>query len=457
MELITTVFYFLVVIGILVFIHEFGHFAAARINGMRADVFAFGMGPRILGLNRKTGFSFGKLSEEIDLEGKTDYRICAFPIGGFVKIAGMIDESMDKDFLKSEPQPWEYRSKPVWRRMIVITAGVIMNLILAFVIFYSVTLLKGKEVPDTTTIGYVAPGTTASDFGFHEGDKIVSINDKPVTDWENILSKIHIDFLGEPQTFVVNRAEKLVTITIPKEKTLGFVEKPIGFTADNVNALISDVLPGKPADVAGFKPMDIVLSVNGEKIKNSARLIDLIKSNPGKEISIEYLRKEVVSFIKVTPSVADSTIGIAIGEKYTGPEKLISYNVFSAIPETFRQMYYYGIEIFFKSIAKVIKGDIPFKKAFGGPIKIARASAQSAEGGFLSFIRFVALLSISLAVINILPFPALDGGHFVILCWEGIFRKPLSHKIQIGLQYAGFIILIAFMLIILYNDIISLK
>ena len=112
MELFNTIFYFIIVIGILVFIHELGHFLAARAMGMRADVFALGMGPRLFGFNKISGFTFGKLNEDIELEGNTDYRLCAFPIGGYVKVAGMIDESMDKDFVDSEPQPWEYRSNP---------------------------------------------------------------------------------------------------------------------------------------------------------------------------------------------------------------------------------------------------------------------------------------------------------------------------------------------------------
>ena len=169
MEILSTIFYFLIVIGVLVFVHEFGHFFAARMTGMRAEVFAFGMGYRLFGFNRITGFSFGKLDEKTDLGNHTDYRICAFPIGGYVKIPGMIDESMDKGFVNAAPQPWEYRAKPVWKRMIVITAGVMMNVLLAFLIFYFLSILKGKSLMDTTTIGYVSKGSTASRFRIAKG------------------------------------------------------------------------------------------------------------------------------------------------------------------------------------------------------------------------------------------------------------------------------------------------
>ena len=176
MELFNSIFYFLIVIGVLVFIHEFGHFIAARLTGMRAEVFALGIGYRLFGYNKINGFTFGKLSDEVELGDNTDYRICAFPIGGYVKVAGMIDESMDKEFLSKEPMPYEYRAKPVWKRMIVITAGVIMNFLLAFLIFYFLTLIKGKTVTDTTKIGYIAQVSPARNSELRAGDKIISIN-----------------------------------------------------------------------------------------------------------------------------------------------------------------------------------------------------------------------------------------------------------------------------------------
>ncbi|MCX6161006.1 MAG: RIP metalloprotease RseP [Ignavibacteriae bacterium] len=456
MEIISTVFYFLIVIGVLVFVHEFGHFAAARLTGMRAEVFAFGMGYRLFGFNKVNGFTFGKLQKDIELGEHTDYRICAFPIGGYVKISGMVDESLDKGFINTEPQPWEYRSKPVWKRMIVITAGVIMNILLAFLIFYTITLVKGKSLTETTTIGYVSKGSIAYESGITEGDKVLRINGKNVEYWDDIQSKLYIDNLGESISIDFLRNGTESTIKIPKDK-IGFIgEKNFGIYPEKIVPIINGVSSGKPAEKSGIQKGDLVTGFAGEKITNAQKLIDLIKLNANKETEIKYLRegREIVS--KVTPS-ADSTIGIEITSKYEGSTKIITYNIFSAIPHAASEMYYFGVEVFFKSIGKVITGDIPFKKAIGGPVKIAQASAQSAEGGFMTFIGFVALLSMSLAVINILPFPALDGGHFMILLWEAIFRKPVSYKVQIVLQNVGFIILLAFMLFVIYNDIISIK
>jgi regulator of sigma E protease len=457
MEIISTIFYFLIVIGILVLVHELGHFLAARSCGMRADIFALGIGFRLLGYNKITGFSFGKLAEDLDLQGCTDYRICAFPIGGYVKIAGMIDESMDKNFIKEPPKPWEYRSKPVWKRMIVITAGVIMNIVLAFLIFYSLTLIKGKTLTETTTIGYVSKNSIASEFGLKEGDKIITINNAAVDNWDDLQNKIYLDNLGESVSFDIIRNNKNDKIDIPKEKLKDITEKNIGIYPEKILPLINSVIPGNPAEKCGIQKGDIITDFAGEKITHSQKLIDLIKANANKETDVVWLRNGKTMTSKITPQLPDSTIGVEISAKYEGPIRHIKYNVISAFPKAFSDLYYFGFEVFFKSIAKVIKGDIPFKKAIGGPVKIAQASAQSAEMGFLSYIGFLAMLSISLAVINILPFPALDGGHFVILLIEGIFRRPVSYKVQIALQNIGFIILLAFMLFVIYNDIISIK
>ncbi len=228
MELFNSIFYFLIVIGVLVFIHEFGHFIAARLTGMRAEVFALGIGYRLFGYNKVNGFTFGKLSDEVELGDNTDYRICAFPIGGYVKVAGMIDESMDKEFLTKEPMPYEYRAKPVWKRMIVITAGVIMNFLLAFLIFYSLTLIKGKTITDTTKIGYISVTSPAKNSDLKAGDRIISINNHQVNSWDDVQAKLYFETLGEALTISVDRNGENKIISIPKEKVGDLTEKSFG-------------------------------------------------------------------------------------------------------------------------------------------------------------------------------------------------------------------------------------
>ena len=456
MELLNSVFYFLIVIGVLVFIHEFGHFIAARMTGMRAEIFALGIGYRLFGFNKINGFTFGKLSEEVELGDNTDYRICAFPIGGYVKVAGMIDESMDKDFIEKEPMPYEYRAKPVWKRMIVITAGVIMNFLLAFLIFYFLTLVKGKTITDTTQVGYISQNSPAYKTELKAGDKIISINNFPVTNWDEIQSKIYFETLGENLSIVVSRNGETKLISIPKDKTGDLTEKAFGIYPEGMVPEINEVVPGKPASECGIQKGDQITEINNVKISGPQQLTDLIRENAGKPSVIKWKRNSEELSCNITPS-QDSTIGIMLSAKYTGPVKEISYNLITAVPKAGYDMYHFGIELFFKTIAKIIKGDVAFKKAIGGPVKIAQASAQSAEGGIYTFLGFIALLSISLAVINILPFPALDGGHFVMLIYEAIVRKPVPYKVQVVLQNVGFALLLAFMIFVVYNDITSIK
>ncbi|MCX7833093.1 MAG: RIP metalloprotease RseP [Ignavibacteria bacterium] len=457
MEIISTIFYFLVVIGILVFIHEFGHFIAARIFKIRAEIFAFGMGPRLFGYNKVNGFTFGKLKEDIQLEDHTDYRVCAFPIGGFVKVAGMIDESMDSDFVGKKPEIWEYRSRPVWQRMIVILAGVFMNVLLAFIIFYFTNIFKEVTIYDTTKIGYIPSKSIAYEVGLKNDDIIRKINGKEVNNWTEVTTNLYgIDNIGSDIKLEIQRGNLDTFIYIPKGKISITGDRTIEIYPDYLTCTIREVIKEKPAGKLGLKENDIILTYAGEKVRNSRNLTELIKNNFGKESKIEWERDGIMMSAFIMPDI-DSTIGIKIEDIYIGPKKYITYNAFTAFTKSVKDLYYLGIDLFFKSIAKIIKGDIPFKSAIGGPIKIAKISAQSAESGFLTFIYFVALLSLTLAIINVLPFPALDGGHFIILLIEAIIRKPISYKVQIMIQRIGLILLIAFMLFVIYNDIISLK
>lgn len=441
MDVVSTILYFLITIVILVFVHEFGHFAAAKLCKMRVDKFYL-------------FFDFFNLRIFKFVKGDTEYGLGVFPLGGYVKVAGMIDESMDKEFINQAPQPWEFRSKPVWQRMFVITAGVIMNTLLAFAVFYTINLVQGKTRIETNTIGYVSQNSVASKFGIQPGDKIVSINGKPVTYWDEVRASIFIEAMGEDVNVQTSRGGTVKDIFLSKNDLRDLNERTFGLFPGEMVPEIQDVLKERPAGKLGLQKGDLITEANGEKISHSQQFVDIIKTNPGKDISVKWTRNgsELSGIVKPD---ADSTIGIGIG-KYTGTIKTINYNVISAIPQGASDLWHFGVVLFVKSMWKIIKGDIAFSKAVGGPVKIAQYAGQSAEGGLLSFLGFMAMLSITLAIINILPFPALDGGHFVFLLYEGIFRKPVSHKIQIVVQNVGFIILMAFMAFVVYNDIIHI-
>jgi regulator of sigma E protease len=451
METISTIIYFLLTIGILVFVHELGHFLAAIACGMRAEVFALGMGNRVFGWNKMNGFTFGKLNEDDDLQGNTDYRVSAFPIGGYVKISGMIDESLDTELQKTEPKSWEYRSKPVWKRMIVISAGVIMNILLAIGIFWGINYVQGESFMQTTEIGIVIKDSPAAKAGLKTGDKVITVNGKKMEYWEAIQSSIYFDFLGKDITLEIERAGIQKTIFISQNDIPDVSEMTFGIIPNNTEALINDVIAGKPAAKAGFLAGDIIVSINGVQVFNQEHVINVVGANPGKQVTVIIKRNNELKTVPVTPS-PEGRIGITVGSRYNGPILTRSYGIFESFPRGVTQTIS-ATSLYAHSIWQLIAGKAEFTKSVGGPVKIAQMATRSAEVGIISFLAFTALLSISLAVMNILPFPALDGGHLIVLLYEAVFRKPLPNTVQIRIQQAGMAILLAFMVFVLYNDI----
>ncbi len=448
------IIYFAITIGILVFVHEFGHFAAAKLTGMRADVFAIGFGKRLFGWNRISGFSFGELPKDFDGQGNTDYRLCLLPLGGYVKIAGMVDESFDTEFADKEPQPYEFRAKPAWKKIIVITAGVIMNLLLALVIFWGVNFFQGKQVITTTKIGYVEPGSVADSLGFMPNDKILAINGKPVENWDDVRQDIFVNTIGQDVDVRFSRNNKVEDITIPRKvipenETGERFLIPAGF-----QPAIGEVTSDSPAEKAGIQKGDIFLDLNGKKIYSVQQTIEIISGHKNTTMPLVVERGQDTIQLSVTPD-KNGLIGVALVTNPNAPVEFQTYGFFDS--------FYYGwldiirvTDLTFNMVGKVIGGQVAFGKAFGGPVKIAQLAAKSADTGFLSFLFFLALLSLSLAIINIMPFPVLDGGHLIIILIEGITKREIPIKVKVAIQNTGFVILLLLMAFIIYNDIVNL-
>jgi regulator of sigma E protease len=448
------IIYFAITIGILVFIHEFGHFAAAKLSGMRADVFAIGFGKRLFGWNRKSGFSFGELPKDFDGEGHTDYRLSLLPLGGYVKIAGMVDESGDVSFAEKEPQPYEFRAKPVWAKIFVITAGVFMNLMLAWAIFWGANFFQGKPITPTTTLAYVEDGSPASLAGFVTGDKILSVNGKKLSNWEDLRAEILINTLGEDINVKVLRGGVEQNLLVERKLIPDDETQTMFLVPEGVKPAIGEVVKDSPAEKAGIKTGDILLSLNGVSLYSAKQTTEIISSNPGKELQLVVQRDKEEVNISVTPG-EDAKIGVAIGPVFMGESQMRTYGAFESV--------YYGwkdIEkmtaLTFSMIGKVFTGDVEFKKAFGGPIKIAQIAAKSADSGISNFLYFLALLSLSLAILNIMPFPVLDGGHLVMIIVEAVIKREIPIKIKMAIQNTGLVLLLLLMAFIIYNDIISL-
>jgi len=435
MSFALNVFYFLILIGVLVLVHELGHFLAAKFFGMRVDRFSIGFPPRAFG--RKIG--------------DTDYCISWIPIGGYVKIAGMVDESLDTDFANEDPKPWEFRSKPIWQRMIVICAGVAMNVLLAVIIFIGLIYYQGKTIKPVTEVGYVVPESPATKSGLRSGDRIVSVNGKRASYWEEIENLIYSEALSGKLSVTVVRSGSELTLSILPPLTSEILEDRLGMYPAGTVPLVKSVESGKPADQAGMKAGSVILAFKGEPISLQT-LQEIVKRSAGREGLLRWKEGETIKEALVTPST-DGRIGIGFSPYYEGPRETVAYSLFGAIPEGIRatwEMSWMNL----KSIYQIFVGHVSLTKSVAGPIMIAKMATRSAESGLLDFLAFMALLSMNLAILNLLPFPALDGGHAVFLLYEGTFRREIPTKVKIALQQVGFVLLLVFMAFVLYNDIV---
>lgn len=430
----TYILYFIITIGVLVLVHEFGHFIAAKLSGMKVDTFSIGFPPR----------AFGKKI------GETDYCVSWIPLGGYVKIAGMIDESFDTDFVNKPPEPNEFRSKPMYQRMIVVSAGVIMNFLLTFLIFYGINLANGRVFHATTTVGYVQPESAAEKVGFRNGDKIVSINKDKPRNWEDIQSDFYLDDVANPLLVKVDRGGETVEVAVPKGTVKP--DREFGLYPTDMHPVVN-TMAGMPAEKAGIKSGDIIISIDNRQITTPPQVVRAVEESKGKPLELRIKRGNDYKDISVLPN-SEGKIGIEmVALAYIGPEQIFKYNVLSAIPAGFNQTIG-ATGLLVRSISQWATGKVSFTRTFGGPVKIAQLATQSAEMGLVSFLGFMALLSISLAVLNILPIPALDGGHLAFLIYESIFRKEVSAKVKLFAQQVGFALLLLFMAFVIYNDIV---
>ena len=435
----TTILIFIAAIFILVTVHELGHFLAAKFFKMRVDKFSIGFPPKIFGFKK----------------GETEYVIGATPLGGYVQIAGMIDESMDDSFIDEEVKPDEFRSRPVWQRTIVILAGVLFNMILALIIYIGMAFNYGDTVIPIQSIDgfYVAEESVASQIGLQTDDKIIGVNGKEVQYFNQLFSPS--DLTDRDLTFMVQRGRELITITTPPD-FLDLINREGGFIDLNstLPSRISRVMAGTPADSAGLKDGDEVISANGKSVSYWAEIVNIISDNSG-PTELEVRRGDEITTISVTPDPETNQIGI---QSYQAAEildyEIRSFGVAQSVTVGFdrTQDTFFGI---IKGLGRLFSGDISVRENLGGPVAIANITKEATDrGGMEGFWNITAFLSVTLAIMNMLPIPALDGGHFMFLVYEGITRREPPPKVRMGLQQLGFIFLIGLFILITFNDIL---
>lgn len=422
---------------ILVLLHEWGHFAAARMFGIRVEkfyVFFDAWGKKLFSVQK----------------GDTEYGMGWLPLGGYVKICGMIDESLDTDSMKSDPQPWEFRSKPAWQRLIVMIGGVSVNAVLGILIFAGIFWYYGQDyLPNQALKNGVAAGSLAQELGFQSGDQIVSINGKKVERFDEVIG---MDvFLGKNNQFQVMRNKELISIPIPSNLAGRLLENDNGvsFLAPRYRFCLGETIVGMPAEAAGLRAGDSITSIDGQSVLFFDQLQEILKASASKNVSVQWMRKGVWMQSNLTVS-EQGTIGI-----YPELEKLQTarqeFSLMQSIPA--------GASLAWSTIAdnvrgfgKVFSGEIPVEKSLGGPIAIAK-KMYGGEWIWYRFWMTTALLSMILAFMNLLPIPALDGGHVLFLLIEMVIRRPVPEKILIGAQYVGMAIVLLLMVFAFGNDI----
>jgi regulator of sigma E protease len=339
----------ILVLSILVFVHELGHFLAAKAVGIRVERFSIGFPPRLVG--KKIG--------------DTDYCISAIPIGGYVKMSGMIDESMDEEGIKGEP--WEFMSKPVWARALVISAGPIFNVLLTVAVFTFSVWITGIAEVKGPIVGDTIQDMPAASIGLQTGDRITQINERPIENWQDL------------QSTISQSAGEKITLTWKRDgETMSAQVIPVKDPINDVGQI--GLFPQTETRSAGFFE------------------------------------------------------GLGFGFKQT----------------------WFWTALIFKSLGKLISGEIETKENLAGPVRIVQMIGDSARGGASSIISITALLSLHLGLINLFPIPALDGGHLLLLGTEAVIRRPISQKVRMALQQVGMAMLLALMIFVIINDVMQI-
>ena len=438
MDILIKILQLLLSLSILVIIHELGHFMAAKAFKTRVEAFYLFFNP---------WFSIFKIKK-----GETEYGIGWLPLGGYVKISGMIDESMDKEQMKKDPQPWEFRSKPTWQRLIIMLGGVTMNILLAILIYIVMLMVWGKEYLPTSEVKYgIQVDSLAMEIGLKDGDKILTIDQEYIEDFNAIPKKIILDYA---KTIQVERDGKKLDLLIPdnikgkliKHKSLNFIGFRFPFEVDKFTK-------NSPAEAAGIMVDDKIIALNNEPTLYFNDFFREIQKHKNEEITVSVLRNNDTVVVSVVVPEAGK-IGVY-------PKKLdayfemnkIEYSLVEAIPAGFVETYN-GVADYLKQFKLLFDPEVKAYKEVGGFITIG--SIFPAEWHWQVFWKLTAFLSIMLAILNVLPIPALDGGHVMFLMYEIITRRKPSDKFMEYAQVFGMVILFALLIFANGNDIIKL-
>jgi regulator of sigma E protease len=440
-------------LSFLVAVHEMGHLLAAKYFGMRVEQFSIGFPPKI--------WSFRK--------GETEYAISAIPLGGYVKISGMIDESLDTETMKQEPQSWEFRSKPAWQRLIVMLGGIIVNVVVGIMIFIGITFVYGDEnvvKDEVNKRGGFRVGKVGEKIGLKTGDKIIKINGQDYQYVEELSDPATL-LTGGSGSYTVDRNGEIINLTIPINFVQNFNSKENAsqFVGMRFEPVIGEISKKSIAEEAKLQAGDVLIEVNGQPVAFQDEVTAVIaKDSARNDVSYKVRRgAEVLSFdnlkfkeMEDAPCILDRRIGFlaqvpedyaekATHSTYYGFGESIPLGTKRAFTTLFSQIKAFGL---------IITGKIDWSESVSGPIGIVKAFDKT--WNWQKWWALTGVLSLVLAFMNLLPIPALDGGHVVFLTYEIISSRKPSDKFLEVAQKVGMVFLLVLMVLVLGNDIVKI-
>jgi regulator of sigma E protease len=437
-DFFTSVVAVAVVLGIMILVHEWGHFMAAKLFGVRVEVFSFGFGPRLWGRRR----------------GPTDYRVSALPLGGYVKMAG------DNPVEERSGAPDEFLSKPRWQRVIIAVAGPTMNIVLAIAIsvgLFKIGMYQPVYADQPAVVAGIFKGSPAERAGIRAGDRIAEIDGKKNPTWEDVLFEVTLALPGKPIRVVLDRSGQEIPVTVEAVPALRPRDEFALFGYPKEPVVVGEVHPNSPAERAGLKPQDQILTADGQPVVSLIQFASLIQDSKGKPIDVTANRGGRQLSLHLQPSYGDPGDGLArwqIGITFRSASVYKSHSLPGAVS---RATHFHAklTRQIVDVLGALITGRVSIKQ-LQGPVGIAQQSGEAARRGPIDFLNLMAVISLNLGILNLLPIPILDGGHILVLAIEGTIRRDLSVAVKERVVQVGLVFLLVIFAIVMYNDVVKL-
>lgn len=426
MDSLTNVLAFIIVLGVIIFVHEAGHLMVAKAFGVRVLAFSLGFGKRLLGFRR----------------GETDYRVSLVPLGGYVRLGGENPEEVSDD-------PREFLNKPRWQRILVYLAGPAMNVVLAVAVMTAlfaggteVSLSQDRLEPIVGAVLEDSPGEAA---GLRSGDRLVALNGEPVESWQDF--SMEVGFAPEePLEAQVERDGERFTVTLTPEEVEPYGYGSVGLLPFRLPRVVQ-VVPDEPAAAAGFEAGDEIATVDGQPVADMREFIEALEAHPGEEVVIGVRREGQALELPVVPKEVDGKgkIGVVVGY-------YVDYSMGQAFVESVR----FNWNVTTQTLAilgKIMTREVSAQNAVSGPLDIASFSGEALRAGYKQLLYLMVIISVSIAIFNLLPIPLLDGGQIFLLLVESVRGRDLSLALKERIQQVGFVVIIVLMAAVILMDI----